>query len=100
MMSDQARRHLICIWSRPELELLVQHNKPGIALTRSRGANAQQNQSRCLLGILHPILWLLVLGIINLFRWVDGGFKVIKQGATLFAFTIDQNVIPEGAHTS
>ncbi len=48
---------------------------------------------RLLLGGVDPVLGLLVLGVINLLRGIDGGVEVLQDAPRLLRLAVNQQVV-------
>lgn len=70
------------------------------AIVRYAGQPGIKKQLRCMaacmdpLGILNPVRWLLIIGVINLLSRIDGRLEVVKEGSALLALAINEHIIP------
>ena len=71
-----------------------------LTLSRLLGLHAGLCLAQCItvvcrfsLGGVNPVLGLLVLGVINLLRGVDGGVKVLQDAPRLLCLAINQQVV-------
>ena len=55
---------------------------------------------RSVLGVLDPVRWLGVRGVINFLRGVDGGVEVLKQAAALLVLAVNQHSVAASAYGS